>query len=153
MKHLDLLKKYLPSLLYTVLFLVIGFALYKLITRLRAGGLAIGGILADKAENSTISNNTGVPTARVQQLRNVARDVSIELETSKDQSWWDKTKHVQLDADTIDIMQNVKNANEMVIVSNFYSEIFTNNRRLKDDLIDVLSSSDQSKIPYFSALQ
>lgn len=153
MKNLAAIKKYLPSIVYTILFIVGFFILYKLILRLRSGGLAIGGVAADIAENQTISTKTGIPKARIQELRTIASNVSIELETNKDLTWWWKTKHITFDSDVLEIMRNIKSQEEMIVVKNFYNNIFTNNRNLYNDLKDELSNSNLLQVPYIEALR
>jgi hypothetical protein len=64
----------------------------------------------------------------------------------------DKLTHIQFDNDTIEILNNIKSADEMICVANFYENIFTNSRRLIDDLKDVLSTKNLNKVPHISAL-
>lgn len=149
---LGALKQYLPGILYSLLGVIGLFFVYKLIMRISAGGEAVGGIVADKAENEIIHQQTGLSVARVQKMRSVAHDVAYELETLKDMGTVDKWTHIQFDDDTIDILNNIRSADEMICVSNFYENIFTNSRRLIDDLQEVLSTKNLNKVPYISAL-
>lgn len=147
------LKTYLPTILYSVLGLVALFILYKIILRLRGGGLAIGGIVADKAENKVISNETGISTSRVQELRTIASNLATEMETAKDLEWYWKLKHIVFDTDIVEICNNIHSATEMVVVKNFYVNIFTNSRNLYNDLKEEISQSNLNKIQFISAIK
>lgn len=153
MKKLEALKKYVPGIVYTVLFIIGLFLVYKLILRLRTGGLAIGGIVADTAENINISTKTGISKARVQELRTIANNLSVELESNKDLTWWWKTKHITFDSEIVEICRNIKSQDEMIVVKGFYNNIFTNNRNLYNDLKDELSNSNLLQVPYIEALR
>ena len=153
MKTLDLFKKYLPTILYSVVGLVVLFGLYKIILRLRGGGLAIGGIVADKAENEVIKQQTGISVSRIQELRTIANNLANEMETAKDLEWFWKLKHVVFDSDILEICYNIKSAAEIVVVKNFYTNIFTNSRNLYNDLKDEISQSNLHKIPFISQIK
>lgn len=152
MKQILLLKKVLPSILYTVLGLVGVYVLYRLFIRFRQGGLAVGNIIADKAENAAISKETGLDPARVQEMRLVARDTAYELETAKDMSFFEKLQNVQFDSDNLKIFNRVKSVQEMKVVKSFYSTIWTDGNDLLTDLKETTLSLHLNDIPFVAGL-
>jgi hypothetical protein len=148
----ETIKKLLPSIIYTILVIAVVFIVYKVVTRFKAGSMAIGGVIADTAENNSISTQSGISPSRVNELRGVALRLAKEMETWKDESWTTAFTNLVTDAEILDIMRNVKSSAEMIVVKNFYNNIFTNNRSIYEDLRDELSSSNFSKVPYVEAL-
>lgn len=151
---LDTAKKYLPSIGYTLITLVILFAAYKFFIRLKSSSQTLGSVVADKLENSQLSKATGINESRIAELRNIAYDLSRELETNVDMTSMEKMLHIQLDRDTIRICKRIETADEMVIVKNFYNNLFTKSdlKSDLDDVIDGLTGYTKSDIPYYSAL-
>jgi hypothetical protein len=153
MKALDSLKKYLPALLYTLLGLVGCFVLYTLIMRIKGSGAVIGDVVADNAENIKISQETGVPKNRINEMRSVAHDVAYELETLKGMGFYEKLVHFQSDSDTLAILARVKSYDEMKLVGTFYTNQFTDNQDLYKDLKKTTLLFKINSIPYIAGLQ
>lgn len=154
MKTIDLFKKYLPSIIYTFVGLMAIFVIYKIVIRLKSSGLAVGGIIADNAEDQTISNQSGLSIHEVQRVRKSARDLAFELHTLKDMSLLDKLKnaHFQSDSETLDNFNVVKSADHMSVFKNFYEQIFTAQNSLLEDLKETLSAKKLNKVPFIEML-
>jgi hypothetical protein len=148
------LKKYLPTILYSVLGLIVLFAIYKLIMRLKAGGLAVGGVIADKAENQTIANQTGVSANKIKLIRQDAYSLAHDLNKLKGMTYLEKLQnfHIQFDSDTLKRFKNVTTAEEMSVFKNLYENQYTDNNSLLEDLQDTLSASSMPKVPFISTL-
>ena len=104
MKALDQLKKYLPSILYTLLGLLVFFLVVKVIMRLQRSSAVLGDVAVNSLENAEISKETGVAKSRINECRGIAHDVAYELETLKDMGFFEKVTHFQSDSDTIAIL-------------------------------------------------
>lgn len=148
----ELLKKYLKPILYIILTVIILVLAYKIFTRLRGGANAVGGVIADVSENTVIATQTQIPVKRVQELRQIAFELSNELETNKDltwtYTWFNMTTVYELEK----IINKVKSSNEMIVVKNFYNSEFTNKSSLYEDLKKAYTSFDFATIPFVEAL-
>lgn len=153
-ESLLILKKYLPSILYAVLGLIVIFIIYKLFVRVKAGGLAVGGVIADKAENQTIANQTGVSTNKIKLIRQDAYSLAHDLNTLKGMTFLEKAQnfHIQFDSDTLKRFKNVTSEDEMSVFKNLYENQYTDNNSLLADLQDTLSASNLVKVPFISTL-
>lgn len=148
------LRKYLPTILYSILGIVVLFILYKMVLRLKSGASVIGGVIVDKAENSSISKQTGVPVSKIKLIRQDVYSLAHDLNTLKGMTFWEKAKnvHLQFDSDTLKRFKNVKSEEEMSIFKNLYENEYTDNNDLLADLKDTLSSSSLLKVPFIQTI-
>jgi hypothetical protein len=148
-----------PAQIKIAIYVAIGLVIVLIISYVRRFVLNIkGGIdsVQDTVINTTIDNQlssqTGISPARITELRNVARDISLELETNKDMGYWDKLNNIVLWSDAKPILERVRSGQEMQLIATFYSNSFTNGNSLYTDLNKEFRASQLAEINYLTAI-
>ncbi|MEZ5047480.1 MAG: hypothetical protein R2831_10865 [Chitinophagaceae bacterium] len=151
--NLAFAKKYLPSIVYSILGLVLLLMLYRFFIRMKSGANNVADIAINSQEETVIAQQTGVDKPRVSEMRKMAHDVAYELETLNTMGFIEKLTHFQTDSDTLNILKRAKSIDEMKIARAFYKNDFTAGNELLDDLKKTTLVFSINSIPYITALQ
>jgi hypothetical protein len=109
------------------------------------------GLVFQTAENA-IAEQTGLAPSRINELKNAASKISVEIETGKDLSSWDTLGSIVQFKEAKKILINVRSVIEMQTVAAFYKDLFTNSNSLYNDLQTAFSTDQLTEIPYLSSI-
>lgn len=140
--------KYALYAIGTILGIIILYQVYKLIIKIPGDINTAAETAAASAQNKNLAKSTGVEETRIDELRNLSKEIARELETWKDMTFIDRQTHLVLDTDVVKILQRVKSSTEMAIVKAFYKNDFTSSRDLAADVRSEISSGNLSKINF-----
>jgi hypothetical protein len=158
MLQLGIITKYMKPIIGSILAIVILYVMYKIYSKAKDAGNTIGDVLVKTAEDKAISSNTGVTTMRVGELRGIANDLGIEMETMRGTGWYDEATHVTTIWTLKKLMAKIKTPSEVSIVESIYkNEVTDTDKTLKQDIIDyrkwMMFTGDLNSIQNFSLLK
>jgi hypothetical protein len=123
---------------------------------LKASAKSVANIIANDKEIKQITEITGISEKRVGEVKKIAEELSLELETNKDMSGWEKIGNVIFEYEILDIIERIRSAEEMKLVATFYQDLYTNGNDLytdlKKELTDEIFGFDPKKIKFLEAL-
>jgi preprotein translocase subunit SecF len=130
----DFIKSNMKPILgfFVVLFVII--IVWQFIKRVGKGAKNASDTAVSVAEDQVLSQQSGVSPQRVNDCRQIALELSNELETNKALGFMDNLTHL-VSYDNIEtLMSKIKGRSETILVQTFYKNLFTDAGNLKQDI-------------------
>ena len=129
--------KYAKQIIVFILAVVLLFLIFKVFKKISSATGTAADLLIDNAENEVIKNQTGISTKRIKELRGIANELGLEMETKTGTGWWDEASHLMTIWTLKDLMSKIKNPDEVSVVESIYkNEVTDTGKSLKDDIND-----------------
>lgn len=139
----------LGVIIILVLLVAAGYFVWKKSSEI---GGAVAGTIADKIEDKTVSNASGVAESRVSEMRETARQIADELGTSPNSGWFSSWLNTDEDK-IINLLNRAQSAEEMYVMKNMYENTIVPGSNFYDDLDTALQDYEFRKVKYLSALR
>jgi hypothetical protein len=122
------------AFLLTITIIVI---VWRIVKNVKKGTDTIIDHAVENAEDNVVANQLNITVERLKELRDIALEISLELETNKDASYLTEAFHVIWNPSVLAIMKKVNSYNEMRAVKTYYKNEFTKAGfgNLKDDIL------------------
>jgi hypothetical protein len=139
-----LLKNNIKTILGALLTIVVLFVVYKLFRSISKKTGTVADTLVDKAQTEAITKATGIESKRINLCKKIAYDISMELETNINITWFQRSTNVAEFSTIKGITDQLISEEEMKLVRTYYNNEMTNGRNLLDDL--------KNEITFYSSL-
>jgi hypothetical protein len=137
------------GIIILIILVVVVAAIYFIYKRSSEIGGAVAGTISDGIETRVITNQTGVPANRVDEMRSCAVQIANELGTGQNSGWLgsfgnsDETK-------IINLLNKAQNSEEMRVMKNLYENTIVPGSNFYSDLDSALDNSEFNRVTHLA---
>ena len=137
------------GIIILIILVVVVAAIYFIYKRTSEIGGAVAGTISDSIETRVITNETGVASDRVNEMRACAVQIANELGTGQNSSWlgsWGNSDETKI----INLLNKAQTSEEMVIMKNLYENTIVPGSNFYSDLDNALDNSEFQRVTHLA---